>query len=75
MQENVNDVSINLNENINDSESSEFSLFKPKIRKSKIGIGTIRTKKKRAVVNFICKELCRNQASNINEKTIARFVS
>ena len=29
MEENVNDVSINLNENINDSESSEFFLFKP----------------------------------------------
>ena len=31
MQENVNNVSIDLNENINDSESSEFFLFKPKI--------------------------------------------
>ena len=31
MQHNVNDVSINLSGNINDSESSEFSLFKPKI--------------------------------------------
>ena len=37
-QENINDACkkmsmtyINLNENINDSESSEFSLFKPKM--------------------------------------------
>ena len=28
MQENVNGININLNENINDSESREFSLFK-----------------------------------------------
>ena len=72
MQEKVNDVSINLNENINDSEPSEFSLFKPKILEA---IDTIRTKKKRADVNSIYKELCRNQASNIDEKTIAKFVS
>ena len=72
MQENVNDVSINLNENINDSESSEFSLFKPEILKA---IDTIRSKKKRADVNSIYKELCRNQASNIDEKTMTRFVS
>ena len=36
---------------------------------------TIRTKKKRANVNSIYKELCRNQASNIDEKTMASFVS
>ena len=72
IQENFNDVSINFNENINDSESSEFSLFKPKILEA---IDTIRTKKKRADVNSIYKELCRNQASNIDEKTIASFVS
>ena len=41
MQENVKDVNINLNENINDSESSEFSLFKPKTLEA---IDTIRTK-------------------------------
>ena len=28
MQENVNGININLNENINDCESREFSLFK-----------------------------------------------
>ena len=72
MQENVNNGSINLNENINDSKSSEFSLFKPQILEA---IDTIRTKKKRADVNSIYKELCRNQASNIDEKTIASFVS
>ena len=38
-------------------------------------IDTIRTKKKRANVNSIYKELCRNQASNIDEKTMASFVS
>ena len=42
--ENVNDVNINLNENTDDSESSEFSLFKPKIVEA---IDTIKTKKKR----------------------------
>ena len=67
MQENVNDVSINLNENINDSEYSEFSLLKINILEA---IDTIRTKKKCAAVNSIYKELCRNQASNIDEKTI-----
>ena len=53
MQENVYDVKINLNENINDSESSEFSLFKPKILEA---IDNIRTKKKRADVNSIYKK-------------------
>ena len=72
MQENAKDININLNENINDSESSEFSLFKPKILEA---IDTIRTKKKRADVNSIYEELCRNQASNIDEKTVASFVS
>ena len=72
VQENVNDVRINLNENINDSESSEFSLFKPKILEA---IDTIRTKKKGGDVNSIYKEFCRNQATNIDEKTVARFVS
>ena len=38
-------------------------------------IDTIRTKKKRANVNSIYKELCSNQASNIDEKTMASFVS
>ena len=38
-------------------------------------IDTIRTKKKRANVNSIYKELRRNQASNIDEKTMASFVS
>ena len=38
-------------------------------------IDTIRTKKKRANVNSIYKELCRNQVSNIDEKTMASFVS
>ena len=38
-------------------------------------IDTTRTKKKRADVNSIYKELCRNQASNIDGKTIASFVS
>ena len=52
MQENVHDVNINLNENINDSESSEFSLFKPKILEAI----DIRTKKKRADVNSIYKK-------------------
>ena len=64
MQENVNDVH-QLNENINDSESSEFSLFKPKILEA---IDTIRTKKKRADVNSTYKKLCRNQAPNIDSK-------
>ena len=41
MQENVNDTNINSNENINDSESSEFFLSKPKILEA---INTIRTK-------------------------------
>ena len=36
---------------------------------------TIRTKKKLADVSSIYKELCRNQASNIDEKTMASFVS
>ena len=53
LQENVNDVSVSMNENINDSESSGFSLFKTKILEA---IDTSRTKKKRAD-----KELCRNQ--------------
>ena len=53
MQENVYDVKINLNENINDSASSEFSLFKPKILEA---IDNIRTKKKRADVNSIYKK-------------------
>ena len=53
MQENVYDVNINLNENINDSESSEFSLFNPKILEA---IDNIRTKKKRADVNSIYKK-------------------
>ena len=51
-KENINDISINLNENINDSESSEFSLFKPKILEA---IDTIRAKKKRADVNSLTK--------------------
>ena len=72
MQENVNDASINLNKNINVPESTEFSLFKQKILEV---IDTIRTKKKRADINSIYKQLCRNQASNIDEKAIARFVS
>ena len=72
MQEKVSNVNINCNENINDSESSECSLFKPKILEA---IDIIRTKKKRADVNSIYKELRRNQASNIDEKTIASFVS
>ena len=74
MLENVNDVSINLNENINinDSKSSKFSVFKPKILEA---VDTMGTKKERADVNSIYKELCRNQASDIDEKTIARFVS
>ena len=38
-------------------------------------IDTIRTKTKHADVNFIYEELCRNQESNIDEKTIASFVS
>ena len=53
MQENVKHVNINLNENINDSESSEFSLFKPKILEA---IDNIRTKKKRADANSIYKK-------------------
>ena len=61
-----------MNENINDSESSEFSLFKPKILEA---IDTIRSEKKRAYVNSIYKELCRNQASNVDENTIASFLS
>ena len=52
IQKNFNDVSINFNENINDSESSEFSLFKPKILEA---IDTIRAKKKRADVNSLTK--------------------
>ena len=55
MQENVDDANINLNENINDSEYNEFSLFKPKILEA---IDTVRTKKKRADVNSIHEELC-----------------
>ena len=47
-------------------------LFKPKILEA---IDTIRTKKKRGDVNSIYKEFCRNQATNIDEKTVARFVS
>ena len=61
-----------MNENINDSESSEFSLFKPKILEA---IDTIRSEKKRAYVNSIYKEFCRNQASNVDENTIASFLS
>ena len=38
-------------------------------------IDTIRTKKKLADVSSIYKELCRNQASNIDEKTMVSFVS
>ena len=72
MQENVNDANINLNENVNDSESSEFSLFKPKILEA---LDTVRTKKKRADVNSIYEELCGKQASKIDEKIIASFVS
>ena len=52
-------------ENVNDSESSEFSIFKPEILEA---IDTIRTKKERTDVNSIYKELFRNQASNIDEK-------
>ena len=46
-KENVNDISINLNENINDSESSEFSLFKLKILEA---IDTILSELKRNVL-------------------------
>ena len=67
MQENVYDVNINLNENINDSESSEFSLFKPKILEA---IDNIRTKKKRADVNSIYKKYIKYRW-----KAIASFVS
>ena len=46
-KENVNDIRINLNENINDSESSEFSLFKLKILEA---IDTILSELKRNVL-------------------------
>ena len=49
-----------------------FLYLKPKILET---IDTIRTKKKRADVNSVYIELCRNQASNIDEKAIASFVS
>ena len=49
-----------------------FLYLKPKILET---IDTFRTKKKRADVNSIYIELCRNQASNIDEKAIASFVS